>query len=439
MVTRDQTGRVVRFEGPRQATIATYDEPELGPGEVRLRTLYSGISAGTELTAYRGSNPYLTKNWNEDDAPLRADADRPSFSYPIDGWGYEEVGEVAEVGADVTGVAVGDVIYGTWGHRSTTSCTAAWAAERRAARRRSTRSPASSPRSARSPSTPSSTPTSTSARTSPSSARASPACCAASSPRAQRRRRDRRRRRSPRRLELARQLGARHAHRLHAEPARRSGSSSSPTDAAPTSRSRSPASPARSTTRSAPPPTTRASSPRASSRAAATRSCSARSSTTTASRCAARRSPASARARPPLGPAAGSNAPSCACAPRAASTGRPDLAHASRSPTPARRSSCCTSARPRPSRSCWLHGGRLRDAQEHLLPGDTLEQKWEAAQELGFHGIELHRQGDLAFEARLPSCRRPPRAGVAMQTVCVNSDHFIGDFDADGAATPSPT
>jgi len=32
---------------------------------VRLRTLYSGISAGAELTAYRGSNPYLHKRWDD--------------------------------------------------------------------------------------------------------------------------------------------------------------------------------------------------------------------------------------------------------------------------------------------------------------------------------------------------------------------------------------
>ncbi|MEX2541671.1 MAG: zinc-binding alcohol dehydrogenase [Trueperaceae bacterium] len=34
------------------------------------------------------------------------------------GWGYEEVGEVIELGADVGGVALGDRVYGAWGHRS---------------------------------------------------------------------------------------------------------------------------------------------------------------------------------------------------------------------------------------------------------------------------------------------------------------------------------
>ena len=52
-------GRVVTFEAPRKVGIAEYEDSPLKPREVRLRTIYSGISAGTELTAYRGSNPYL--------------------------------------------------------------------------------------------------------------------------------------------------------------------------------------------------------------------------------------------------------------------------------------------------------------------------------------------------------------------------------------------
>ena len=66
---------------------------------MRLRTWYSGISAGTELTAYRGSNPYLTRTW---DAERRLFVDgEPTFAYPVQGWGYSEVGEVVEVADDV--------------------------------------------------------------------------------------------------------------------------------------------------------------------------------------------------------------------------------------------------------------------------------------------------------------------------------------------------
>jgi 2-desacetyl-2-hydroxyethyl bacteriochlorophyllide A dehydrogenase len=122
-------GRVVTFEGPKEVGIREYEDPPLGPNEVRLRTLYSGISAGTEMTAYRGSNPYLSKRW-EPERRLFVKGET-TLEYPVEGWGYEEVGEVAEVGAEVSRVAVGDVVYGTWGHRSTRVVDEDWAAARR--------------------------------------------------------------------------------------------------------------------------------------------------------------------------------------------------------------------------------------------------------------------------------------------------------------------
>jgi threonine dehydrogenase-like Zn-dependent dehydrogenase len=122
-------GQVVTFEGPREVGIREYEERSLQPNEVRLRTLYSGISAGTELTAYRGSNPYLSKRWDEDRRLFVEGG--VSLQHPIEGWGYEEVGEVAEIGPEVTEVRIGDVVWGTWGHKSTTVVKEDWAAQRR--------------------------------------------------------------------------------------------------------------------------------------------------------------------------------------------------------------------------------------------------------------------------------------------------------------------
>ena len=48
---------VVSLAGPRRISLEPCPPDPLGPGQVRVRTCYSGISAGTELTAYRGSNP----------------------------------------------------------------------------------------------------------------------------------------------------------------------------------------------------------------------------------------------------------------------------------------------------------------------------------------------------------------------------------------------
>jgi sugar phosphate isomerase/epimerase len=69
--------------------------------------------------------------------------------------------------------------------------------------------------------------------------------------------------------------------------------------------------------------------------------------------------------------------------------------------------------------------------QEQLLPGDSLPAKFELARAAGYDGIELRARGDGQFAARLPELRAAAKAGVVMPTVCPDTDHFIGDFDAD--------
>jgi 2-desacetyl-2-hydroxyethyl bacteriochlorophyllide A dehydrogenase len=107
---------VVQFNAPRDVSLVPFEIPPLTSSDVRVRTWYSGISAGTELTAYRGTNPYLTSSWDAGSRLFRAGT--PAFGYPVAGWGYSEVGEVVEVGAAVSGVEVGQVVHGIWGHRS---------------------------------------------------------------------------------------------------------------------------------------------------------------------------------------------------------------------------------------------------------------------------------------------------------------------------------
>lgn len=108
---------VLVFTQPRTIDFETVEDRPLQAKEVRVRTLYSGISAGTEMTAYRGTNPYLSKQWDAENRLFRP-SDSPAQPYPLSGWGYEEVGDVVEVHQDVTGLRVGDIVYGTWGHRT---------------------------------------------------------------------------------------------------------------------------------------------------------------------------------------------------------------------------------------------------------------------------------------------------------------------------------
>ena len=107
---------VVVFPSPRVAELRTEPRRPLGPEEVRVRTEFSGISAGTELTAYRGVNPYMSRRWDAE-ARLFVPGDG-TLAFPVVGWGYEEVGVVTELGSSASGVAVGDRVWGAWGHRA---------------------------------------------------------------------------------------------------------------------------------------------------------------------------------------------------------------------------------------------------------------------------------------------------------------------------------
>lgn len=124
----------VALTGPR--TIGFLDETAedrpLQPQEIRVRTLYSGISAGTELTYYRGSSPYLTKQWDANRRLfIKSEGQPGSTTYPVRTWGYEEVGEVVEHGAEAQDLTAGSLVFGTWGHRSGAILAADYARERR--------------------------------------------------------------------------------------------------------------------------------------------------------------------------------------------------------------------------------------------------------------------------------------------------------------------
>ena len=61
--------------------VREYPTPEPKAGEVRVATFYSGISAGTELAIYRGTNPYLEKQWDPE-AELFLPGES-TFHYPV--------------------------------------------------------------------------------------------------------------------------------------------------------------------------------------------------------------------------------------------------------------------------------------------------------------------------------------------------------------------
>jgi threonine dehydrogenase-like Zn-dependent dehydrogenase len=123
------SGRALVLEAPRAFAFQPIEERELSFGDVRIRTLFSGISAGTELSQFRGTNPFMHRRWDESSRLFR-EGEAPSWPYPVRNLGYEEVGEIVEVGSGVSDVRPGQRVFGTWNHRTHHIADAAYARDR---------------------------------------------------------------------------------------------------------------------------------------------------------------------------------------------------------------------------------------------------------------------------------------------------------------------
>ncbi len=91
-----------------------YDEGPAGDGLVRLDLMFTGLSAGTELTFLKGTNPYLHSRWDSGRGVFVAG--EPSARFPVNFMGYMEVARVTDARAD--GFAPGDIVATTFGHKS---------------------------------------------------------------------------------------------------------------------------------------------------------------------------------------------------------------------------------------------------------------------------------------------------------------------------------
>ncbi len=109
--------RIVRslgVERPGELYLWEYEEGPLSNGHFRMDTLYTGLSAGTELTFVKGTNPYLHSRWDEVFGVFREG--EPSARFPIAFLGYMEVGRVTE--SLTPAVAEGQVLGMTYGHKT---------------------------------------------------------------------------------------------------------------------------------------------------------------------------------------------------------------------------------------------------------------------------------------------------------------------------------
>lgn len=102
------------IEAPGRAFLFDYEEGPPGDGQVRLETLYTGFSAGTELTFMKNTNPYFHSRFDGGRGVFVEN--EPDLHYPVPFLGYMEVARVSESRA--AGFAQGDIIAGTYGHKS---------------------------------------------------------------------------------------------------------------------------------------------------------------------------------------------------------------------------------------------------------------------------------------------------------------------------------
>ena len=103
----ESTGRALWFTGPRQAELIEEEVGEPGPGEVRVRSSTSLVSAGTELVQYRG------------EASSRLESDLPTsagrYPFPIK-FAYQIVG-VVEAAGEGAEFEVGDRVFAYHPHQ----------------------------------------------------------------------------------------------------------------------------------------------------------------------------------------------------------------------------------------------------------------------------------------------------------------------------------
>lgn len=102
------------LDAPQQARFDVAPEPALAEGHFRAETLYTGLSAGTELTWFRGTNPNLFSTW---DAELGLfDRTRPSAGYPVGRLGYMEVARVTD--SRTPAMPTGGLVAMAYGHKT---------------------------------------------------------------------------------------------------------------------------------------------------------------------------------------------------------------------------------------------------------------------------------------------------------------------------------
>lgn len=100
--------RQLLLTAPRTLEFQSQDDRTLQAGEIRANAICSAISHGTELNLFTGNSPFNTREFDPEHrlfTPAKGSALYPSQL------GYEWVGTVTEIGADVEGFDIGSRVH----------------------------------------------------------------------------------------------------------------------------------------------------------------------------------------------------------------------------------------------------------------------------------------------------------------------------------------
>jgi len=102
-------------EAPNKLIFRDIEERPVTSDEVKIKTIMSGISHGTELNLYSGKTPFKHKKFDLEKRLFFEQSTEDHF-YPIQ-LGYELVGEITEVGTKMDKLKVGDLVHGYLPHQ----------------------------------------------------------------------------------------------------------------------------------------------------------------------------------------------------------------------------------------------------------------------------------------------------------------------------------
>ena len=101
--------RVLMLEAPRQVRFRERPLPACGAQDVVVRSRYSTFKHGTEMAAYSGGSPFISKTFNHD-LRLFEPAAQPQEFYPRP-MGNMVVGKIELKGAEVANLRTGQLIF----------------------------------------------------------------------------------------------------------------------------------------------------------------------------------------------------------------------------------------------------------------------------------------------------------------------------------------